>query len=99
MVFLHIREGLLCVLICIPAYLEMQLAILPSMGRYGEHLFIQFITAWGKLVVDLLCSIWLVLIKLTERIIIIQNVFSILIFPPVTIYTGTVSGLCSVWGG
>ena len=43
---------------------------------------IQFLTAWGKLVVDLLCSIWLVVITLTERIIIIQNVVSILLFSP-----------------
>ena len=82
MVLLHIREGFPCVLIGIPAYLELRLAILKSMGSYGENWFIQFITAWGKLVVDLLCSRWLVVIKLTERIIIIQNLVSILLFSP-----------------
>ena len=81
-VFLHIREGFPCVLIGIPDYLELQLAILPSMGSYGEHWFIQFITYWGKLVVDLLCSRCIVVIKLTEKIIIIQNVVSILLFSP-----------------
>ena len=82
MVFLNIREGFPCVLIGITAYLELQLAILTSMGSYGEHWFIQFLTAWGKLVVDLLCYRWLVVIKFTERIIIIQNVFIILLFSP-----------------
>ena len=81
-VFLHVREGFPCVLIGIPAYLELQLAILPSMGSYGEHWFIQFITAWGKLVVDLLWYRWLLVIKLTERIIIIQNLVNILLFSP-----------------
>ena len=82
MVFLHIRGSFPCVLIGIPDYLELLLAILPYMGSYGEHWFIQFLTAWGKLVVYILCSRWLVVIKLTERIIIIQNVVSILLFSP-----------------
>ena len=82
MVFLHIREGFPCELIGIPDYLELQLAILPSMGSYGEYFGIQFITAWGKLVVYLLCSRCIVFIKLTERIIIIQNVVSILLLSP-----------------
>ena len=38
--------------------------------------------AWDKLIVDLLCSRWLVVIKLTEMIIIIQNLVSILLFSP-----------------
>ena len=54
MVFLYIREGFPCEIIGIPDYLELQLVILPSMESYGEHWFIQFITAWGKLVVDIL---------------------------------------------
>ena len=37
MVFLHIRKGFPCVLIDIPAYLEFQLVVLPSVGSYGEH--------------------------------------------------------------
>ena len=82
MVFLHIREGFPCELIGILAYIELKLAILISMGSYGEHWFIQFLTAWGKLVVDLLCSRWLVVIKLTKRIIIIQNVVSTPLFSP-----------------
>ena len=98
MVFLHIREGFPCVIIGILAYLELKLAILSSMGSYGEHRFIQFLTDWGKTVVDLLCSRWLFVIKLTERIIIIQNVVIILLFSPVKIDTGTVSGLWSLGG-
>ena len=37
MVFLHIKEGLPCVLIGITDYLELQLAVLQLVGRYGEH--------------------------------------------------------------